>query len=52
MEGAGAGEEIMDPLKCLNINIGILGHVDSGKTSLGSFVDSRLDDPSSRKDFC
>jgi selenocysteine-specific elongation factor len=29
-------QEIADiqPIKCLNINVGVLGHVDSGKTSL------------------
>jgi selenocysteine-specific elongation factor len=27
-------EVIVDPAKMLNINVGVLGHVDSGKTSL------------------
>ena len=33
---------VTDPSKCLNINIGILGHVDSGKTSLGSLNSRHL----------
>ena len=24
----------IQPVKCLNINVGVLGHVDSGKTSI------------------
>lgn len=37
---SGSVPKRLDRRKVLNFNIGVLGHVDSGKTSLGKFITS------------
>lgn len=33
---------IIDKSKVLNFNVGVLGHIDSGKTSLGTLSNVRI----------